>query len=111
MREFILAVAWATGLAIAQWAVAADAIPGGTRGDALLRDYFDREVRAIESGGVGETQSPERWQARRGEYRRELAEMLGLWPEPTRTDLKATITGRARHAEFTVERLTFQSVP
>ncbi|MCH7726715.1 MAG: acetylxylan esterase [Planctomycetes bacterium] len=37
--------------------------------------------------------------------------MLGLDPLPKRTDLKATITGRAEHDEFIVENLHFQSRP
>jgi dienelactone hydrolase len=37
--------------------------------------------------------------------------MLGLWPEPPRTDLKAAITGKVDSAEFTVENLYFQSRP
>jgi hypothetical protein len=37
--------------------------------------------------------------------------MLGLWPLPPRTDLKATVTGKVEAPEFTVEKLHYQSLP
>ena len=37
--------------------------------------------------------------------------MLGLSPLPERTDLKAQVTGRIEHPQFTVEKLHFQSLP
>jgi dienelactone hydrolase len=37
--------------------------------------------------------------------------MLGLWPLPERGDLRAVVTGKLAHPEFTVEKLHFQSLP
>ena len=51
------------------------------------------------------------WESRRGEYRRQLQEMLGLWPAPERTDLKPVITGKLEQADFIVEKLYFQALP
>ena len=53
----------------------------------------------------------EDWQARRGEYQRQLQEMLGLWPMPERTELKAVVTGKIEQEDFTVEKLYFQAMP
>src|SRR5262249_33168058 len=53
----------------------------------------------------------EDWERRKPEQRRQLLDMLGLWPLPPRTDLHATVTGRVETEHFTVENLHFQSVP
>ena len=60
---------------------------------------------------LADIRSLEDWQARRGEYRRQLQEMLGLWPMPERTDLQPVITGKLEHPDFTVEKLHFQAMP
>jgi hypothetical protein len=55
--------------------------------------------------------SLEKWESKRGEYRRQLLEMLGLDPLPEKTPLEATVTGKVEHEEFTVENLHYQSRP
>src|SRR5690349_18940085 len=60
----------------------------------MLDKYFEGRVRAIEGQLEREVKSKEDWLAKKGEYRRQLAEMLGLDPMPARTDLKATVTGQ-----------------
>jgi dienelactone hydrolase len=92
---------------------AADAPPPAAKGpgDEMLREYFEAETDAIAKQCLADIHSPQDWDAKRGEYRRQLAEMLGLWPMPERTDLKATVTGKVDHPQFTVEKLHFQSRP
>ena len=51
------------------------------------------------------------WKARRPELRRQLLEMLGLDPLPSRTPLKAQITGQLDREAYRIERLVFQSLP
>jgi hypothetical protein len=53
----------------------------------------------------------EDWEARRGEYRRQLAEMLGLDPMPPRTPLQAQVTGTIEDHGVVVEKIHFQSMP
>jgi len=112
MREMILAAAVALiGGLMTAVPVGGAETANGARGDAMLKGYFEIEVRGIEAKGLWEGKTLEEWKAKRGAYRRELAEMLGLWPEPVRRDLKVTVTGRVEQAEFTVERVAFQSLP
>src|SRR5450759_965850 len=77
--------------------------------DQRLAEYFRGQTDMIAGQCLADVRSPEDWQARRGEYRRQLQEMLGLWPMPERTDLKPVITAKLEHPEFTVEKLHFQA--
>src|SRR5207249_488085 len=47
----------------------------------------------------------------RPELRRQLLDMLGLWPVPPRTDLKVQVTGTIDAPLYTIEKLLFQSMP
>lgn len=82
-----------------------------SRGDAMIADYFRRETGKLRDACLAYIQTADDWNARKDEYRRQLREMLGLDPLPEKTDLKATITGKLEHEEFTVEKLHFQSRP
>ncbi|MEX2186594.1 MAG: acetylxylan esterase [Pirellulales bacterium] len=85
--------------------------PAKASGDAQLAEYFRSETAALRDGCLAEIKTLDDWNAKRGEYRRQLFEMLGLDPLPERTDLKATITGRIERDDFVVEKLHFQSRP
>ncbi len=82
-----------------------------SHGREMMLNAFEYEVREIETDWLEGIETLEDWEARRVELRRELAEMLGLWPEPPKTDLQATVTGTLDHPDFTVEKIHFQSVP
>src|ERR1035437_9960121 len=94
------------------------AVPGhagsgdaASQNDQKLADYFRDQTGVIARHCLVDIRSLEDWQARRGEDRRQLQEMLGLWPMPERTDLKPVITGKLEQEEFTVEKLHFQAMP
>jgi len=82
-----------------------------SHGDQLLADYFRRETALLTERCLADIKSLDDWKTRREEYRRQLQEMLGLWPMPERTDLKPVITGKLEHDDFTVEMLHFQASP
>ena len=50
--------------------------------DALLADYFRNETALLSQHGLADINTLEEWKAKRPEYRRQLQEMLGLWPMP-----------------------------
>jgi dienelactone hydrolase len=81
------------------------------RAGQQLTDYFREETATIASRCLADIRSLEDWQGRRGEYRRQLQEMLGLWPMPERTDLKPVITGKLEEEDFTVEKLYIEALP
>lgn len=82
-----------------------------SRGDKMLAEYFAAETRKLQEACLADIQTLEDWKAKRGEYRRQLHEMLGLDPLPEKTDLKPVITGRLEQEDFVVEKLYFQSRP
>jgi dienelactone hydrolase len=82
-----------------------------TPGDARLADYFRNEVSVLSSNCLANIQTLDDWKPKRAEYRRQLQEMLGLWPMPDKTDLKAVVTGKIEHDDFTVEKIYFQASP
>jgi hypothetical protein len=82
-----------------------------TPGDARLADYFRNETAALSSNCLANIQTLDDWKSKRAEYRRQLQEMLGLWPMPERADLKPVVTGKITNDEFTVEKIYFQASP
>jgi dienelactone hydrolase len=86
-------------------------MPKAGPGDAALKEYFRVETDLIAKNSLADIHTAADWEAHKAEYRRQLAEMLGLDPMPERTDLKAVITGKLDHPQFTVEKLVFQSRP
>lgn len=79
--------------------------------DLPFAAYFRSETQKLADSCLAGTSSLDEWAARRPSYRQQLAEMLGLAPEPERADLHATVAGRFELPEFDVENLHFQSVP
>ena len=51
------------------------------------------------------------WPARREAVRRRVLVSLGLWPAPTKTPLEPVIHGRIDRGDYTVEKVSFQSLP
>ncbi len=79
--------------------------------DSDLVSYFRSQARTLSESCLGDVQSAEDWKKQREERRRQLFDMLGLWPLPPRDALHATVTGKESGDDFTVEKLHFQSMP
>jgi len=105
----------AAGLLVASWLAAdcraSEPAPPPSRADRMLADYFRAETARLAERCLADIRSLDDWLARREEYRRQLQEMLGLWPLPERTELQPVVTGRLEHEEFAVEKLHFQAAP
>lgn len=100
-------------LGVAAAALAADKTfsPPVTPADFALAGYFRAETAQLAGHCLAEINTLEDWTARRAEYRRQLAEMLGLSPMPERTELQPVITGKLEREDFVVEKLHFQASP
>lgn len=73
--------------------------------------YFQSEISRIEASDLSRITNLAQWQSERTRLRQELAEMLGLWPMPERTDLKPVVTGSLEREGFRMERIHFQAAP
>jgi dienelactone hydrolase len=82
-----------------------------TDADARVHAYLARKVREIEQRSSTSRVSLAEWRDQRDELRRQLFDMLGLWPLPARSELQATITGQKSADGVIVEKLHFQSMP
>lgn len=114
MRRFA-AVALLVGLATAFTAAQpkpSDAPqPDHSRGQRLVDAYFKHQVKQVADRCLTDLTTKEAWEAKRPELRRQFFEMMGLWPLPPKTDLKAAKTGTVDADAFTIEKLHFQSMP
>jgi dienelactone hydrolase len=81
------------------------------RGETMLDAYLKDQVKRIEANCLADLTTQADWEKRRPELRRQFLDMMGLWPLPPKTDLKATVVGTVDAGDFTVERLHFQSLP
>jgi dienelactone hydrolase len=91
-------------------APAADA-PKPLPGDKGIERYLREETKRIEERFLDGAKTRAEWEARRSRLRREYFDMLGLWPLPPKTPLKATVTGTLARPGIVIEKLHFQSRP
>ena len=79
---------------------------------AMIGAFLRQEAVRLDAQFLDGITNRQQWEARRPELRRQYFEMLGLWPLPERTPLRAQITGTIERQEgFRVEKLHFQSRP
>ena len=55
--------------------------------------------------------SQDEWSVRAERLKRRLLVSQGLWPKPTKTDLKAVIHSKTSHGNYTIEKVYFESMP
>ena len=86
-------------------------LPVSSPSDAALVNYFRQETAQLSELCLADIHSRADWEVKRGEFRRELQEMLGLWPLPERTDLQPVVTGKLEADGFTMKKISFQASP
>jgi dienelactone hydrolase len=108
----LLGVLAAGALASMQAAVEAPPPAPTDAADAgAMRAYLADRAAAVERTFLSGIEEAAAFEQRRPRLREELLDMIGLWPPPERTPLKAQVTGRLRFPGFTVEKIHFQSRP
>jgi dienelactone hydrolase len=82
------------------------------KGDGLIEKYLTRDAEEVARRVFDGATTKEEWEASRPRLKRELFQMLGLWPIPGRTDLKAQVTGTLEaEGPVAIEKIHFQSRP
>jgi dienelactone hydrolase len=80
-------------------------------GERMIENYFKSQTKEISQDFLKGIKSKADWEKARPELKRQLYEMLGLWPMPPKDDLKPAVTGKIEREKFTVEKIQFQSLP
>jgi dienelactone hydrolase len=88
-------------------APAADPKPG----DAMIQKYLQAETARISRNVLDGAKTKAEWEAKRPKLRQQFLDMLGLWPLPEKTPLKATVTGTLTRGNVVIDKLHYQSRP
>ena len=80
-------------------------------GDVMMDRYLALQTAQMNERVLDGARTLDEWQGRIPRLRQELLDMLGLWPMPEKTPLKATVTGTLERDGFVIEKLHFQSRP
>jgi dienelactone hydrolase len=92
-------------------AVGAQQPPAPKPGDAAIDKWLAAETDRLSRHVLDGATTRAEWEARRPRLRQEYLDMLGLWPLPEKTPLKATVTGTVDREGVVIEKLHFQSRP
>src|SRR5262245_29549283 len=90
---------------------ASPAVAQSVSPDQAIRKYLADGAATLEREFLSGIQTIEDLDKARPALRQTYLDMLGLWPLPEKTPLRATVTGRLEQPGYTVEKLHFQSRP
>src|SRR4051812_39284984 len=82
-----------------------------SKGDEAIHKYLAAEVKRLSERFMDGAKTKGEWEARRPRLKEQFLDMLGLWPLPEKTPLKATVTGTLDRGDVTIEKVHFQSKP
>src|ERR1700677_4368957 len=85
--------------------------PEAKPGDEMIYKYLCAETDKLSGKFLGGAKSIDEWKQNRPRHHQEYMDMLGLWPIPEKTPLKATVTGTVEAHGVVVEKIHFQSKP
>jgi hypothetical protein len=80
-------------------------------GDGPIEKFLQEDTRSLGGRFLDGAKTLQEWKARLPHLKREYLDMLGLWPPPEKTPLKATTTGTVARGEVVIEKLHYQSRP
>jgi cephalosporin-C deacetylase-like acetyl esterase len=77
----------------------------------MATNQLKRFAAEMTAHSLNDIQSLDDWKKQQPRLRQQLLDMLGLNPLPSRTPLKAQITGRLERDAYRIEKIVFQSLP
>src|SRR5437667_10896024 len=80
-------------------------------GEEMIEKYLAAEADKLSKKFMVGAKTLDEWQKIRARLYEEYMDMLGLWPIPEKTPLKATVTGQVEAHGVVVEKIHFQSKP
>jgi cephalosporin-C deacetylase-like acetyl esterase len=85
--------------------------PDTERGDEMIDKYLAGLTKETNGRFMDGAKTRDEWEEKLPRLRRQYLDMLGLWPLPEKTPLKATVTGTLEHEGVVIEKLHYQSKP
>jgi dienelactone hydrolase len=80
-------------------------------GDEMIEKYLNAEADKLSAKFLDGAKTIDEWKQKRPRLYQEYMDMLGLWPIPEKTPLKATKTGEVEAHGVVIEKIHFQSKP
>jgi cephalosporin-C deacetylase-like acetyl esterase len=80
-------------------------------GDEMIEKYLAAETDKLAQKFLDGAKTIDEWKQKRPRLYQEYMDMLGLWPIPEKTPLKATVTGEIEAHGVVIEKVHFQSKP
>lgn len=91
---------------------AADPTPAElAKADAMIHKYLAAETARLSKTVLDGAKTKAEWEAKRPKLKQQFLDMMGLWPLPEKTPLKATVTGTHERGDVVIENLHYQSKP
>src|SRR5262245_54792272 len=81
------------------------------KADEAIHKYLAAETRRLSERFMDGAKSKAEWEAKRPKLKEQFLDMVGLWPLPEKTPLKATVTGTLDRQGVIIEKLHYQSKP
>jgi hypothetical protein len=88
---------------------AADPPADTAKADEAIHKYLAAEARRLSEKFLDGAKTKVEWEAKRPKLKEQFLDMLGLWPLPEKTPLKATVTGTLERGDVVIEKLHYQS--
>ena len=107
MRYFLVL----TMALLATFPLGAQEKKGQKPGDEMIEKYLAAETDKLSAKFLDGAKTIDEWKQKRPRLYQEYMDMLGLWPMPEKTPLKATKTGEVEAHGVVVEKIHFQSKP
>lgn len=98
-------------LAVLAITPAADPPADTKKADEAIHKYLAGEVKKLSERFMDGAKTKEEWEAKRPKLKEQFYEMLGLWPIPEKTPIKATVTGTLEKGDVVIEKLHYQVKP
>ena len=79
--------------------------------DAAIHKYLAAEAKRLSERFMDGAKTRAEWEAKRPKLKEQFLDMIGLWPLPEKTPLKAKITGTIERNGIVIDKIHFQSKP
>jgi len=81
------------------------------KADTAIHKYLAAQTERLSKTPFDGATTKAEWEKKRPELKQQFLDMMGLWPLPDKTPLKAIVTGELERSNVVIENVHFQSKP